>query len=98
MNSINIDKEVLKILQDVGVETSLLIDIEKINSQRYTLMYTSHDHEVYYEQADTIEQINQILKQNTEDHESGWELEYIFHSGKLLKYKTHTISTIEFIK
>jgi len=98
MNDITINKEVLKILENVGVETSLIADIEKINSHRYTLMYTCRAHEIGYVQADTIEQINQILKQNTEDHESGWELEYIFHFGKLLKYKTHTIPTIEFIK
>ncbi len=96
--SININKEVLKILQSTGTETSLVIDIEKINSDRYTLMYINHDHEVSYEQADTVEQINNKLKHDTEDHEYGWELEHIFHSGKLLKYRIHTISAIEFIK
>ena len=97
MNSTNIDKEVLEILQDNGLKTPMLAYIEKINSDKYTLMYTTHDNEVCYEQADTIEQIKRILKKNFGDQD-GWKLKHIFHSGKLLKYRIHIVPTIEFIK
>lgn len=95
---IKTDKNILKILEECGTETSLMKDIEKINSNKYTMMYTTRDHEVSYLQVDTVKQIEECINEDSNDHESGWELEHIFRSGKRLKYKIHQTATIEFIE
>lgn len=98
MSDIKIKKEVLEILEVTGTERSIVKDLEKINSDAYTLMYTSHDHEVCYTQANDIDEINRRLKQDSENHEGSWELEHIFKSGKPLKYNIHNEPYIEFIE